>query len=237
MIDETTDKGRIISATMRLAADRPWDSVVMRDIADAAGLDLVAMRKAFPSKVAILSAFSRAIDDAVLARVPRFTDGEAARDRLFDVIMIRFDVLSPYKAALRSIHATRAMDAELVRRMMATQAWMLHAAGIPTDGIMGLARVGGLASIYASVLETWLEDDDPGHGRTMAAVDRRLKRGEQAVRTLGDAMQGVSRLADGVRDVMRGTTVRRSGSAPGTPTPQSASPTEPRDVTPPAAAL
>lgn len=237
MIDETTDKGRIIAAAMRLAAEKPWDSVVMRDIAEAAGVDLVAMRKAFPSKPAILSAFSRAMDDAVLAKVPKFSAGEAERDRIFDVIMTRLDVLGPYKPALKSIMASRPMDMEIIRRMMATQAWMLHAAGIPTDGAIGLARVTGLASIYASVVETWLNDDDPGHARTMAALDRNLKRGEQAARTLSDVTDGISRMAESLRNVMRGPRASRTNTPDSAPSNGTNAAGSPIDITPPSTPL
>lgn len=236
MIDQSTEKGRIITATMRLAAERAWDDVLMRDIAEAAGLDLNALRSAFPSKPAILSAFARAIDDDVLARVPRFTAGESARDRLFDVIMTRLDILAPYKAALKSIAAARPMDLEIVRRMMATQAWMLHAAGVPTDGILGLARVAGLASVYASVLETWLDDDDPGHARTMAALDRRLKRAEQAQRTCSDILSGIGRVAEGMCSAVGGACRRREGAGESPAQPHDGGPAPPRDVTPPASA-
>ena len=186
MLDQSTNKGRIIAATMRLAAERPWDDVLMKDIAEAAAIDLAALRREFPSKTAILSAFSRAVDDAVLSSAPKFTGSENARDRIFDVVMARLDVLVPYKEALRNIAAARPFDMELVRRTMASQAWMLHAAGVRTDGVLGTSRVTGLASVYASVMQTWLDDADPGSARTMAALDRRLKRGEQSMRMLTD---------------------------------------------------
>lgn len=198
MLDQSTLKGRIIAATLRLAAERPWDDVLMKDIADAAAIDLAALRKEFPSKGAILGAFMRAVDDAVLSSAPKFTGAESPRDRLFDVVMARLDVLTPYKAALRHIAAARPLELELARRAMASQAWMLHAAGIRTDGLLGTSRVTGLASVYASVLQTWLHDDDPGSARTMAALDRRLKRGEQSMRTLSDVADGFDRVAAGV---------------------------------------
>ena len=45
MLDQSTNKGRIIAATMRLAAERPWDDVLMKDIAEAAAIDLAALRR------------------------------------------------------------------------------------------------------------------------------------------------------------------------------------------------
>jgi AcrR family transcriptional regulator len=224
MLDQSTNKGRIIAATMRLAAERPWDDVLMKDIAEAAAIDLAALRREFPSKTAILSAFSRAVDDAVLSSAPKFTGSENARDRIFDVVMARLDVLVPYKEALKNIAAARPFDMELVRRTMASQAWMLHAAGVRTDGVLGTSRVTGLASVYASVMQTWLEDDDPGSARTMAALDRRLKRGEQSMRMLTDIVEGADNIASRLMEAM-GCNSRRHSTAPATPT-------TPADTTP-----
>ena len=102
--------------------------------------------------------------------------------------MTRFDVLAPHKAALKSIHASGPADFALAGPFLSSQHWMLQAAGIATDGTTGALRVAGLGVTYASVFRTWLEDDDPGLARTMAALDRRLRRGE---RTLG-GIEGVA---------------------------------------------
>lgn len=223
MLDQSTAKGRIMAAAMALAAERPWQDVLLKDIAGAAGMDLVTLRREFPSKSAILSAFIRATDDAVLSRVPTFTAGESARDRLFDVIMTRFDVLQPYKPALQSIAASRPFDMELGRRVMASQAWMLHAAGIGTEGILGASRVTGLASVYAGAMDTWLADNDAGHARTMAALDRRLRRGEQSMRALADVMAGADQLASQVMRVLG----CRAPAAKNKPEPDTATPASP----------
>ena len=66
---------------------------------------------------------------------------------------------------------------------------MLHAAGIGTDGVEGGLKVAGLASVYASVFRTWLDDDDPGLARTMAALDRRLRRGERTYARIEDGLE------------------------------------------------
>jgi hypothetical protein len=55
---------------------------------------------------------------------------------------------------------------------------MLAAAGIAASGPRGMVRAQGLAVLFAQVLETWVNDDDPGMARTMAALDRALARGQ-----------------------------------------------------------
>jgi hypothetical protein len=72
---------------------------------------------------------------------------------------------------------------------------MLHGAGITTDGLDGNVKVAGLVSIYLPVFGTWLEDDDPGHAKTMAALDRRLRRGGDFYQGMESAVGGVTRIA------------------------------------------
>jgi AcrR family transcriptional regulator len=197
MIDETTEKGRVIAAAMRLAAGKPWKDVSLLDVAEAAGMRLVDLKAHFASKGDVLTAFSRAIDDDTLRRIPVRTAGttQAPRDALFDVVMSRFDALAPYRGALKSIAAAGAADPMLVRSFLTSQHWMLQASGVNTDGLGGCVRLAGLSSVYASVFQTWLEDDDPGLARTMAALDRRLRSGERTLRLVDDVIGFAERIA------------------------------------------
>jgi ubiquinone biosynthesis protein COQ9 len=194
MIDPTTPKGRIVTAALRLAAERPWNDVSMLDIAEASNTGLADLRREFPSKAAILGAFTRAIDDVVLAKAARPQPGTVPRDAIFEVVMSRFDAMQPYKAGLKSVMASVGFDTDMARRLFASQAWMLNAAGIPLNGVAGTVRVFGLASVYASVFRNWLDDEDPGHARTMANLDRRLRRGEQSLQTMDGIFGSVGRV-------------------------------------------
>src|SRR5690606_28934321 len=69
-----------------------------------------------------------------------------------------------------------------------SQRWMLTAAGIKTNGPKGMIRAQGLALMFAQVLTVWLDDDDPGLDRTMAALDRGLTSGQRWSGFLDDLM-------------------------------------------------
>ncbi|MEO8421256.1 MAG: TetR family transcriptional regulator [Hyphomicrobium sp.] len=188
MLDQLTIRGRLVAAAMKLAAERPWRDVTLAQIAETAGVSLVDVRGAFDSKADVLAAFVRNVDDAVLARAPQRSGSQPARDALFEVVMSRFDVLAAYKPALKSIAASWPMDAPVVRALCKSQAWMLRAAGIRSEGPDGQLRAAGLGTVYASVYRTWLSDDDPGLAKTMAALDRRLRRGERTLQSLDEAV-------------------------------------------------
>ena len=57
-------RNRVIDATLRLAARREFSDVTLTDIAHEADISLADLRDLFPSKGAIIGAFSRRIDRA-----------------------------------------------------------------------------------------------------------------------------------------------------------------------------
>ncbi len=195
---ETPPRERIIDAMMALLAERSYGRIGLGDIADTAGVSLATLRESFAGKLGIVAAFMRRIDLAVLAGGP--PDMETGpRDRLFEAEMRRLDALTPYKDGVRGLAASARCDPGLacaLHRLAArSQKWTLVAAGIDHGGILGRLGVEGAVMIHAETMRAWLDDDDPDHARTMAALDRSLRRGERAMRFLGDVCAVVPRFA------------------------------------------
>jgi AcrR family transcriptional regulator len=180
----------IVDALMELAAERRWDDIDLRDIAQRANVSLAEFRDQFPSKGAILGAFSRRIDKEVLAGTTGDLLDEPVKERVFDVMMRRIDALTPYKAALERIAEGVRSDplslAALNQLALNSQRFMLAAADVDTSGPLGAVKVQGAVLVFARVLDTWFRDDDPGLARTMAALDRELGRGGRILEGLGD---------------------------------------------------
>jgi AcrR family transcriptional regulator len=219
MFETTSTRGRLLAAALDLAAKKSWAEVTLRDIAEAAGLSLGELRTAFKTKSEVIGALLAAVDGELLRKAPLRSEGQQRRDQLFDIIMTRFDILAPYRRALRSIARAGTADLGLAAPFLSSQYWMLQAAGIATDGAVGALRVLGLAATYAAVFRVWLEDEDPGLARTMAALDRRLRRGERAATSLDHVLGVWERLArEGprfVRSVLRGNPAASNGGGGG----------------------
>jgi ubiquinone biosynthesis protein COQ9 len=224
MLDLTTSRGRILKAALELAAEKSWADVGLAEVAARADLGLDTLRAEVHSKADLLAKLLRAIDDAVLKAAGRPAADLSKRDALFEVIMARFDLLAPYKPALRSIHASGSADFSLAAPYLASQHWMLQAAGIGTDGLAGGARVAGLAVAYASVFRTWLGDEDPGLGKTMAALDRHLRRGQAAMENLEKAAGFLGRVGKAFGEAAKAAadsaTARKAAAAAPTPSPE-----------------
>jgi AcrR family transcriptional regulator len=176
-------RARVIAAFMALLAEKPLESIGLSELAKAAGVSLSELRGLFGSTVAVLAAQIKETDRAVLAASDDDMAEEPARERLFDVLMRRLELLEPHKAAVRSLTRSAARNPAIALALnslaVRSQQWMLTAAGIDAAGPRGMVRAQGMAFLFASVLRTWVDDDDPGHARTMAALDRALARGQR----------------------------------------------------------
>ena len=149
-IDATLpDRDRIIAALMALLAERRYEEIDLADIAGRAGVSLAALRAEFDSKLAILAAHAKEIDRKVLAGGEADMAEEPPRERLFDVLMRRFEAMAGEKEALRSLMRSALCNPPLALALNAiavrSQQWMLAAAGISAAGPKGMVRAQGLA--------------------------------------------------------------------------------------------
>lgn len=184
-MSKAENRDRIVDALLALAAEQPFEKVTLTAIAERAGVTLATLRESYDSRMAVLADYVRGIDERVLAGIDPELAGEALRERLFDVLVARFEAHAPHKPSIRSIVKAAGRDPvialELNRIVANSMAWMLAAAGISSTGTRGLARAQGLAVVWARVMRVWLSDEGAGLDRTMAALDKRLREAERIV--------------------------------------------------------
>lgn len=178
-----SDRNKAIDALMALLAEHSFEQIGLAEVAGRAGIKLSQLRAEFGSTLAILAAHIKEIDRAVLAGGDSDMAGEPARGRLFDVLMRRLDALAPYREAVRSVMRSARRNAGLAFTLNAmavrSQRWMLEAAGIRASGPRGALRAQGAALMFARVLSVWIDDEEEGLDRTMAALDRGLASAER----------------------------------------------------------
>jgi AcrR family transcriptional regulator len=178
----------VMSAFLALLSEKSFAEIGLDEIAGRASMSLADLRGMFDSKLAIYEAFVRDIDEAVLAEDLSDMSEEPPRERLFDVLMRRLDALRPHRAALRGLARSARQDpllaASLNRTALISQRWMLTAAGIRFEGLLGAAVTQGLVVSFARVLRVFLDEEDAGMPRTMAALDRELRRAQSSFERL-----------------------------------------------------
>lgn len=183
----------LIAAAFTLAAERGWARFSLADAARASGLSLAETRSRFPSKRALLARFGVLLDRAALAASP---DEAPVRDRLFDLLMGRFDAMKPHRLGLRALGRHLPCDPALAlylacstRRSMA---WMLSAAGVETSGLRGALRVRGLIAVWLWGVRAFDGDESEDLSATMAAVDTALGRADEAAGWIAGRARGTA---------------------------------------------
>ena len=178
-----TNRNKAIESLMSLLAEHRFEQIGLSQIASDAKLSLAELRAEFASTLSILAAHIKEIDRAVLAGIDADMAEESPRERLFDVLMRRLEILEPHKEAVRSLMRSASCNPGLALALnglaVRSQQWMLTAADIGASGPKGMLRAQGLALLFANVLRTWVNDNDDGHAKTLAALDRELARGQR----------------------------------------------------------
>lgn len=176
-------KDKIIAAALALAAENGWDKTSLYDIADKAEVSLIDLFDHFDDRSDILAGLGKQIDRRVLDAVGEPDSTLSPRDRLFDLMMERFDVLNDYRDGIASILRSFRLDPKQalfsLPHLGKSMSWMLEAVGIETSGVKGCIKVAGLVALYLKTLHVWLDDDSPDMAKTMAALDKNLGRAEQ----------------------------------------------------------
>jgi hypothetical protein len=227
MEDKQFDQA-LIAAVFSQAALRGWADVNIAEAARDAGLPLDRVRACFPGRGAVLLRFGILADQAALAAG---SSEPSPRERLFDMVMSRFDALQQHRAGilqlLRALRTDPATSLLLYGATLRSMKWLLDGAGVPSSGTVGGLRVHGLLALWLYALRAWEGDESPDLSATMAAVDRGLDRAIQAEGML----PGRSSPAEEAAAVFTDAGVVEEGNAPETP--PEVDPPEPKPDVPP----
>lgn len=180
-----TEAGRDpIDTMLEIVATTGWLSLSLGAVAQAAGLPLATLYRQYPSKLALLRGFAARIDGQMLEALGSAAMAEASvKDRLFEVLMARFDALAPHKEAMRVL--LRELPRDPLAALCFAESglkrsldWALAAAQLDAASLRGAVRRKALGAIYLDTLRVWLADDSADLARTMAHLDKRLGQAE-----------------------------------------------------------
>ncbi len=189
----------VLEAMWRLVAADGWRAATLDAIAAEAGVSVTGLRARFPCRALLLARHASAVDRVVLdGTIP--DAGGSPRERVFDVLMRRFDALQPERAGILRFLEDLPRDPltalAISPLLPISMARMLEAAGVATDGALGPVRVNGVAGVWIVAMRAWRTDDSTDLAASMAALDKALDRAEQLARSL--------RLPDGDRMTLTG---------------------------------
>lgn len=174
------DKGRMIEVMLAVVAAKGWAAFKHSDVARRCKIKTADTEKEFPEKVDFLKGLAEYIDCKTSAAIGNddFSVDESPRDRLFAVMMERFDVLQDNRdgivAILKGLRKEPRDAAKSLPHLGDSMKTMLELAGVESS----LLQVIGLTVIYVATLCSWVNDETPDMTKTMATLDKRLQQAE-----------------------------------------------------------
>ena len=185
-MDDKQFDAALVSAAFNQAGLTGWPGLSIVEAARSAGLPLDRARERFPGPAAVLMRFGVIADAAALAEP---ATEATPRERLFDLLMRRFDVLQQHRAGMLALLRVLPLDPLTSLALGAATArsmgWMLETAGIPASGVRGRVQANGLVGVWLYALRAWKDDDNADLSVTMAALDKALDQAERVSGWLG----------------------------------------------------
>lgn len=178
---DAATRRRLAEGALAAAETKAWKDVTIHDIAHAAGVSVAEFAPATPGDAA--DCVEEAFDVRLAEGVKALDAASGVRDRLFDLIMRRFEAMEVRRAGVLAIDAALERDpaalAQAHHHRVRSARWILALAGLEADGVLGAARSQGLAVILGQVRTAWRQDQAGDFARTMAALDKALRRAEE----------------------------------------------------------
>lgn len=158
----------ILKAAFDLIQQRGWEGWVLSE--------LVSTLETPDSLVALLESYigeklENSLDFQALQQVP-------PKERLFEIILMRFEYLMPYKEGLKVLsdqlwqYPKVALNVACLQQKIA--ATLLKLAHIQITGSLGYAKEKTVMGIYLLTFHKWLQDETLTLESTMAFLDQAL---------------------------------------------------------------
>jgi AcrR family transcriptional regulator len=163
-----------------LIAEEGWRRLSLIAVARRAGVRPIEVYRELPGRGAVLGALSRRIDEAMLELDEADLAGLPPRDRVFELMMRRFEALVPFRPGLRRLARDARRDpcvlALTACRLERSLAWLQDAAGLRRSGLRARLARRALAAAYLQTMRIWFKDEAADLGKTMAELDKQLRR-------------------------------------------------------------
>jgi AcrR family transcriptional regulator len=170
----------LLAAAFALIGDEGWRAFSFAALARRTGASRVEIYRQFPSRGALLGALTRRLDEAMLAVDEAELAGLPPRDRVFELLMRRLEALVPYRAGLARLAREGRADPCIVLatacRLERSLIWLQDVAGLRPRGLRARLARRAVGFAYLCAIRVWLEDEGADLGRTMAELDKQLRR-------------------------------------------------------------
>ncbi len=153
-------KNRVIINAFKIIEKNGWDKFSLAELARAEKISLLELKKVFNSKNSILIHFSKMIDENVEENID-ITDlkDSSVKDNIFELLMLRFEVMLPYRKTLKKIFESKKLDPIILKKIatniLNSLDFYLEISNAYSDNFFDFFKKNVTLLIYSYVFKEW----------------------------------------------------------------------------------
>lgn len=176
-------KFKIIEESFFFIEKIGWEEFSMERFAAENKYKTSEIKNLISNKNDLLIEFSKMIDEKVELNIEieEFENSDV-KDNIFELIMMRFDALTPFKGGLKKIIyeiKSPIILKEISQNILVSMDFYLEFSNAYDDTIFDVIKKKSLFLIYSYCFKAWLNDDSKELSKTMSELDRLLNYAEK----------------------------------------------------------
>ena len=169
------DYKKIVETTLKILDKKPWDNISLKEIQTKSKVKKFDLL--IKNKKDLLIKLNNYFDYKVSSKISNIENSNY-KDMIFEVIMMRFDILQENRKGIKSIFESFKNKPKLlfflIPELLDSILIMVQSINLPTKGVIGQLKIKGIFVIYVSCFFVWLNDETVSLDKTMTALDKYL---------------------------------------------------------------
>ena len=172
-----------IKLAFKLIEEKGWNDFSLEKLAKEESIKIEDLNFFFKDETKLIESFSEMIDEQVIKEVDlNEFNQNPVKDNIFELIMIRFEKLSPYKKSLdillKQLKYEPKTLKKLTKKIFNSLDLFLEISNAKNNYVFDFLKLNIMFIIYGYTFKIWLEDDSEDMGKTMAELDKWLSEAE-----------------------------------------------------------
>jgi len=175
-------KFKIIEESFLFIEKIGWEEFSIEKFAEKYKYKISEVKNFIGNKNDLLIEFSKMIDEKVELNIDlEEFENSNVKDNIFELIMMRFDAMTPFKSGLKKIIKeikNPIILKDISQNILASMDFYLEFSNAYDDSIFDIIKKKSLFLIYSFCFKAWLNDDSKELSKTMSELDRLLNYAE-----------------------------------------------------------
>ena len=173
----------IAEITLKILNKKAWNNITLAEIKKKSKVK--SFDSLIKNKIDLLKKINNYFDYQFSLKSKNL-DSSNYKDMIFEILMIRFDILQNHRKGVISIFESFKTKPKelffLLPNILDSIFLMMDYTKIPVRGIIGQIKIKGIFFIYITSFFVWLKDETSSLEKTMTAVDQYLNQADNIVK-------------------------------------------------------